>query len=105
VSRLLDARIAVWDVLEACVRPGSLDSAISADGRVVNDFRAFLASHPGIGRVFFNGATAEQLFKRLVAPGLEGQLQLQRLPSTSPAHAGMSFQDKLQAWRVVATGR
>lgn len=103
VQRLLAARIAVWDVLGACVRPGSLDSAIRPDGQEANDFAGFLAEHPGVGRIFFNGAAAEQLFRRLVLPGLElGERRLRRLPSTSPAHAGMRFDDKLAAWQAVA---
>jgi len=69
---------------------------------VANDFAGLLREHPGIGTVFFNGATAEQTFRRLVLPNLNADgLQLLRLPSTSPAHAGMSQQQKLEVWRVI----
>lgn len=98
---LTGAGVALWDVLESCVRVGSLDSAIR-DERA-NDFAAFFAEHPGIGRIFFNGAKAEQAFLRQVLPGLGmPALDCQRLPSTSPAHAGMSFARKLAAWQAVA---
>lgn len=99
---LREARVAVWDVLDSCARPGSLDSAIERESMVANDFASFLASHPGVTRVFFNGAKAAELFESLVVPAL-GRVPLQRhrLPSTSPAHAGMKFAEKLAAWRVV----
>lgn len=100
LQALTTARIALWDVLESCARTGSLDSAIS-DERA-NDFAAFFAEHPGISRVFFNGTKAEQAFVHHVLPGLgKTALSFRRLPSTSPANAGMSFQRKLELWRVI----
>jgi len=96
-------RIAVWDVLSACDRPGSLDAAIVPGSVVPNDFAVFLMRQPAIARICFNGATAERLFLRHVFAQLPPAraIALHRLPSTSPAHAGMAYADKLQAWRVV----
>src|SRR5258706_793678 len=45
VRRLLDARIAVWDVCARAFRAGSLDAAIDRASVVVNDFAPFLARH------------------------------------------------------------
>ncbi|OGS91234.1 MAG: DNA-deoxyinosine glycosylase [Gallionellales bacterium GWA2_60_18] len=94
------ARIALWDVLASCMREGSLDADICAEQ--ANDFAAFFARHPRITRVYFNGAKAEQSFRKSVL-GKRGLplLEFHRLPSTSPAHAGMSYAQKLEAWRVV----
>ena|SRR5688572_7424789 len=93
--------IALWDVLESCVRPGSLDAAIREDSIRVNDFGAFLAAHPAIRRVCFNGRKAEEAWRRRVLPRLPAsrKLEYRLLPSTSPAHAGMSYREKLREWR------
>jgi len=101
--RLRRSGIALWDVLQSCIRPGSLDADIEEASIVPNDFAAFLACHDGIDRVFFNGSKAEQAFRRHVLPGLrcDGRLACRRLPSTSPAHAARGFDEKLQAWRCV----
>ncbi len=99
--------VAVWDVLKACFRPGSLDSAIADDSIVTNDFPDFFRRHPEIRRVYFNGAKAEAVYLRQVLPTLPpamATMSRQRLPSTSPAHAGMSFERKLSAWRVILEG-
>jgi double-stranded uracil-DNA glycosylase len=100
-SALKKARIALWDVLESCVRPGSLDSAIRGDSMRVNEFAAFLAAHRDIRRVCFNGRKAESAWRRHVAPTLPKtrRLEYRLLPSTSPAHAGMGYLAKLRVWR------
>jgi double-stranded uracil-DNA glycosylase len=101
VMRLDDAGIAIWDVLESCERPGSLDSAIASASLRINDFNRLLADHPGIGCVLFNGASAESFFRRHVLPGLERKdLSLIGLPSTSPANASIPRATKLAAWRA-----
>jgi hypoxanthine-DNA glycosylase len=94
---LLENRIALWDVLEACVRPGSLDSAIEQE--VPNDFNSFLKTHPNIKHIYFNGQKAAAYFKQYIK--LENEYHLITLPSTSPAHAGKSFEAKLKEWSVI----
>lgn len=95
---------ALWDVLRSCRRRGSADSAIDPKSLVVNNFGELFADYPGIVRVYFNGAKAAELFRRLAPDGLDGRLEYQRLPSTSPAHA-VRPGEKLAAWRVIAAGR
>ena len=96
--------VAVWDVLQACTRSSSLDSDIDEDSIVTNDFREFFRAHPEIRKVFFNGAKAEAVYLKQVIPGLPPEpaaFSLYRLPSTSPANAGMNFYQKLQAWQAL----
>ncbi len=95
---LVDAGIALWDVIGACVRTGSLDAAIEPGSVQANDFAAFFAAHPGIDRVLCNGTTAHVAFRRHVLPVLAEAPVLARLPSTSPAHAGMSLTAKRERW-------
>lgn len=91
--------IAVWDVLASSVRPGSMDTDIRLDSARPNDFPEFLATHKEITRIGFNGRKSEQLFRKLVIPELAAPMpQLISLPSTSPAYAAMSFDDKLENW-------
>lgn len=93
---LKSSGIAVWDVLASCHRPGSLDADISATR--ANDFASFCQFHPHIEQLCFNGATAEKLFLRQVMLKPCG-MRLVRLPSSSPAHAAMSYPDKVAQWR------
>jgi TDG/mug DNA glycosylase family protein len=102
IDALKAARIALWDVLASCVRVGSLDADIERASQVPNDFAAFFASHRAITHVFFNGSQAQQSFARLIqARPLGRNLAFQRLPSTSPAHAALTFEQKLAAWRAI----
>lgn len=102
LARLQAAGVALWDVIAACERGGSLDADIVGRSVRANDFSAFLAVHRSIERIFFNGAAAEASFRRHVLPALaDRSLALHRLPSTSPAHAARSYADKLAAWSVI----
>jgi TDG/mug DNA glycosylase family protein len=103
VASVQSAGIAIWDVLKACAREGSLDSAIDAASVVPNDVAAFLAQHPQVRRICFNGATAQALYIKHVRPhlGSDPDVQYLRLPSTSPANASWSFADKARAWQAI----
>ena len=101
----LNARgVAVWDVLHSCTRGSSLDSDIVPSSIVPNDLPGFLAAHPAIRLVCFNGAKAHDTFRRHVLPELESpeRFAFHRLPSTSPANASIPRDRKLEAWRVLA---
>lgn len=95
---LQDHRIALWDVLHSCQRDGSLDSDIQYE--VANDFATFFNTYPQITHMFFNGGKAESSFRKHVRDVGQG-LVMTRLPSTSPAHASLSFDKKLEAWSQI----
>lgn len=96
---LKTAKVAIWDVLEGCYRDGSLDSAITDE--VPNDFVSFFAAHPEIRAVLFNGAKAEDSFRRHFKNKTSAFPPLYRVPSTSPAHAGKNLERKLADWKAV----
>ncbi|UQZ84807.1 Uracil DNA glycosylase superfamily protein [Paenibacillus konkukensis] len=101
LSFALSHGIALWDVLEACERKGSLDTDIRRPE--ANDFPSFFRAYPAIDRVFFNGKAAGELFHKQVAPrlkeqGLGDRIRCAVLPSSSPAHT-VRFDEKLAAWR------
>lgn len=92
------AGVAVWDVLQACVRIGSLDANIRDE--VPNDFRAFFESCRSIRRIGLNGAKAAASFRKYAASHKPLQAEAILLPSTSPAHAGRSLREKCDLWRA-----
>ena len=103
-QKLIENKIAVWDVLERCEREGSLDSAINLASIVPNDFLIFFEHHKSIKKVFFNGTKAESEFKKHVLPEISKKypgIQYMRLPSSSPAMASLSKDAKLAEWKVV----
>jgi hypoxanthine-DNA glycosylase len=101
IDRLKLAGVAIWDTLQGCIRPGSLDADIKDE--VANDFRTFFSQYPSISHVFFNGSKSEATFRRHVLPSLSDDARVYvRLPSTSPAHAGITFDERLRDWRAIA---
>lgn len=104
IKALQSHGIALWDVLESCVRAGSLDAAIAKSSMRPNDLAGLLTREPTIASIFFNGQMAETAFRRHVLPQANraiDDLPRRRLPSTSPANASWSFERKLAAWRVI----
>jgi double-stranded uracil-DNA glycosylase len=104
VAGLSRAGIALWDVLKSCERKGSLDAAIKNHSIVPNDFPGLLVRHSRLSMVCFNGSKAEAAFRRYVLRACEPEfryLAFRRLPSTSPAHAALSPEQKLDVWREV----
>jgi double-stranded uracil-DNA glycosylase len=105
--RLRANGVAVWDVLAAGEREGSLDSSIVRESIVVNDFNGFFAHHGEVRLICFNGNTAAGLYARKVLPGLAAEqatIERRTLPSTSPAYASLRFEQKLERW-ATALGR
>lgn len=90
--------IALWDVLASCRRQGSLDSDIGDEEP--NEI-ARLIRETAIRAVFLNGGKAEAAFRQFAAESLPSGVAVHRLPSSSPAHAGKTFDEKLAQWRLI----
>jgi len=104
VAALQSHHIAAWDVCASAFRPGSLDSNLS--DIVINDFHVFFKTHKAIRLICFNGQTSEKLYRRNALPTLPrpfAEIPTRQLPSTSPAHAGMTFARKLAQWGPALT--
>jgi hypoxanthine-DNA glycosylase len=93
LPRLLAHGFGLWDVLGACEREGSLDSAIRKPA--ANDFARLRELCPLLETVGFNGQTAGKFASQFALVGYQTGV----LPSTSPAHAAFSFEQKLVRWR------
>ena len=104
LRQLTAKRVALWDVMKACRRESSLDSDIIDASIIPNDFSAFFDAHPKVESVYFNGAKAESSYRKHVSPTLgdRDSIRYTRLPSTSPAHASLSLQQKISAWKRIA---
>jgi G:T/U-mismatch repair DNA glycosylase len=68
--------------------PGSLDAAIRDPA--ANDLLALIETLPNLRAVAFNGGTAAKLGGRLIGD----RVPTLALPSSSPAHAARSFEQK-----------
>jgi hypoxanthine-DNA glycosylase len=95
LSRLKSRGVALWDVLAAARREGSLDSAIRDE---TPNALSSLIERTGVRAVFFNGAKAQSCFRRHVKTPPEGPVYF-LLPSSSPAHAALPRRRKLAAWK------
>ncbi|HEV6966735.1 MULTISPECIES: DNA-deoxyinosine glycosylase [Roseateles] len=94
LQALRRGRVALWDAVAACRREGSLDTAI--EDAEPSDVAELVARLPQLRAIACNGGLAHgQALRALGAPGLP----VLRLPSTSPAHAGLSLAAKIAAWR------
>ena len=93
---LLDAGIALWDVLASCTISGASDASIADP--VPNDLSLLLDASP-IQVIFATGGTAASLYRRLIEPELGRPIV--QLPSTSPANARMGLDALIEAYRPI----
>lgn len=90
---LLRAGVGLWDTVGTARREGSLDAALR--DVEANDLPALVATLPALRAVGLNGGTSQKIGTRLLG-GTD--LVLVPLPSSSPAYASRSFEDKLADW-------
>lgn len=92
-AMLLTNHIAIWDVIDSCDIIGSSDSSIK---NVVPADIAGVLSKTKITRIFANGKTAGNLYKKFSeeSTGLPAEV----LPSTSPANAACSLEKLIDVW-------
>jgi hypoxanthine-DNA glycosylase len=95
LPRLLAHGFGLWDVLGACEREGSLDSAIRKPA--ANDFARLRALCPLLETVGFNGQTSGKFAPQFAAEGYRTLV----LPSTSPAYASLTLAQKLEHWKML----
>ena len=88
--------IALWDVLESCEIKGASD--VSIRNARPNDMNRILQV-ADIRAIFATGAKAAQLYKKLCFP--ECGVEAVRLPSTSPANCGCSYETLREAYSQI----
>lgn len=96
IAMLKKHKIALWDVIESCDIVGSSDSSIS---NVVPVDISQILSKANIIKVYANGGKAFELYNKYLYP--KTQLEITKLPSTSPANAGYSFDKLLSEWKKI----
>lgn len=94
IALLHQSNIALWDVVQQANRKGSLDTAIKNE--LPNDLEAFIQNHQQLKIIAFNGRKAEALFDKYFER--KAEIKYISLPSTSPANAGISWDNILKAW-------
>ena len=97
LKTLMKNKLALWDVVHSCHREGSMDSDIR--NVEVNAFENFFKTHKRIGKVFFNGQTAQRFFIKYTSDMKIPELEFCVLPSSSPANASIPFEKKLSIWK------
>lgn len=101
IEGLRDHHIAVWDVIASrSFQQGSMDRDIADP--VFNDIPGFIRNHPTIRYIGTNGGKAWECFQRSVRGiPLKETIVMERLPSTSPAYASCTYEQKLLQWQVL----
>lgn len=99
LSALLAQRIGLWDVIAGAHRVGSLDSNIRNHSR--NDLLALIDNLPKLNTIAFNGATAAKIGTKALSERA-ANYRILLFPSSSPAHASLSYGQKLAYWQALA---
>ena len=89
--------IALWDVIDTCERKGSLDSEIRKEE--ANKIEELLHNYPNIKAIFCNGQKSYKNLQKILSKDFH--LPIIALPSTSPAHASLKYEEKLLSWQKI----
>ena len=95
LDRLAGRGIILWDVVGEALRIGSLDGAIRSAS--ANPLASFVASHPRLRAIAFNGLTAGKLGRAALG---DSSVPMIDLPSSSAAYT-LRFADKAARWAVL----
>lgn len=101
VHFVIDRCISLWDVYHSVRRQGSLDANIESGS--FNDIKGFLERNPSISVIVLNGAKAEKAFKLYIQEerfGLERDINVYSVPSSSGANCQYSLEELIENWRV-----
>jgi hypoxanthine-DNA glycosylase len=90
---LLRNHIAVWDVIKSCDIIGSSDSSIS-NVRANDIYRILNVAN--IKSIYANGDKSYSLFRKYFK-----ELDIIKLPSTSPANAQYSLERLIEEWKII----
>lgn len=95
ITLVKSRQIALWDVMQTCLREGSLDSQIR--NVIPNDIESFAGKLPALRKIILNGRAAETEYRKHSGSILN--IPAVYLPSTSPANAGLSYREKFLSWQ------
>ena len=100
LSAALERGIGFWDVVAKAERPGSLDSNIDSSTVQFNPIDQLIPTLPKLKCIILNGGAAMTMFRRagFDRVAIERGIDFFQLPSTSPAHASMTVDEKRVAW-------
>ena len=90
---LLNNKIALWDVVKSCKISGSSDSSI--EDVIANDIQGLILK-TNIKKLYANGSMAYSLYNKYCFK--ETNLNIKKLPSTSPANARYSLKKLIFLW-------
>ncbi len=90
--------IALWDIFGSIERKEGNSSDANLVRTAPNPIDVLLGRHRGINDIFCNGASAYNGWKRHFGAL---HVRVHKLPSSSSAHAALSFERKLEAYRII----
>lgn len=93
---IINNHLALWDVIHACEREGSLDSAIR--NVEVNNLSEFLKRYPNINAVICNGKKSYELYMRYFK---NEKVKVYVLPSTSNANRTIKEDVLFSKWKLL----
>jgi len=100
ISDLKERHIALWDVIQSCTRQGSSDTRIR--NAQPNDLMTFFRENPGIRIIALNGSRAGQYSQIMSKAWNHARaVEILILPSSSPANARCSLEEKILHWRKI----